>query len=103
MLFVTAHVEDQESRKKSTGLASGQEQGTAASSSAIDGRSTTTAGPFESAGSRVEDPAVKRASSVPQLLRPQNSTKRPSWRFLTASRYRRGPRLSGISMMAREL
>ncbi|KXH29201.1 hypothetical protein CSIM01_00929 [Colletotrichum simmondsii] len=77
MLFVTAPVGKEKSGKKTATAASGQKQG-AESSSAVNGDSETTAGPFELHGCPVQDPAAKCGSSAPQPPRSQDTAKRSS-------------------------
>ncbi|KAK7455673.1 hypothetical protein CaCOL14_012750 [Colletotrichum acutatum] len=77
MLFVTAPVGEEKSGKKTATPASGQKQDSAFSS-AVNGDSATTTGPFELPGCPVKNPAVRHGYSAQQPPKPQDPAKRSS-------------------------
>ncbi|KAK1458247.1 hypothetical protein CMEL01_15594 [Colletotrichum melonis] len=77
MLFVNAPVGEEKSGKKTATATSGQKKG-GEFSSAVNGDSKTTAGPFELPGCSVQDPATKCGSSALQPPGSQDPAKRSS-------------------------
>ncbi|KAI3527775.1 hypothetical protein CABS01_16631 [Colletotrichum abscissum] len=77
MLFVKAPVGEEKSGKKTATATSGQKKG-GEFSSAVNGDSKTTAGPFELPGCSVQDPATKCGSSALQPPGSQDPAKRSS-------------------------